>query len=215
MNLLTVEWKVGVVFSNARSTDCFAPERPTTTKLGLTNNRLTAPTNELYKTAIDFCCIAMHALVISGNKVLILKVCPRGLPRKLASSRSGLPRCLALYGVTTRKTTVYHSDRVRPRNRAVLFTRGIAYSKKEKNTENFTPTFLFSSKKKFFSATAQLSPAESSSKGVFRRVLHHNIEFLSISTLIFYIHTLSTTKKFISMALCNIIRKTQCYGLGL
>ena len=94
----------------------------------------------------------------------------------------------------------------------------ITYSKKEKNTKNsvtFTPTFLFSSKKKFFSATAQLSPAESSSKGVFRRVLHHNIEFLSISTLIFYIHTLSTTKKIISMAMCNIIRKTQCYGLGL
>ena len=41
------KWKVGVVFSNARSTDCFAPERPTATKLGLTNNRLTAPMNEL------------------------------------------------------------------------------------------------------------------------------------------------------------------------
>ena len=117
--------------------------------------------------------------------------------------------------------TLYLQNRLKRRHAAmacVQLYNSITYSKKEKNTKNsviFTSTFLFSSKKKFFSATAQLSPAESSSKGVFRRVLHHNIEFLSISTLIFYIHTLSTTKKFISMALCNIIRKTLCYGLGL
>ena len=84
----------------------------------------------------------------------------------------------------------------------------ITYSKKEKNMKS---SAIFS-KKKFISATAQLSPAESSSKGIFRRVVHHSIEFLSISTLIFYIHTLSTTNFFISMAMC---KKTQCYGLGL
>ena len=115
--------------------------------------------------------------------------------------------------------TLYLQNRLKRRHAAMAYVcSSITAShtaKKEKNSVIFTPTFLFSSKKKFFSATAQLSPAESSSKGVFRRVLHHNIEFLSISTLIFYIHTLSTTKKFISMALCNIIRKTQCYGLGL
>ena len=36
----------------------------------------------------------------------------------------------------------------------------------------------FCSKKKSSLATTQLSPAESSSKGVFRRVLYNNIEFL-------------------------------------
>ena len=132
------------------------------------------------------------------------------------------PRAIILPRSTKKHT---HSVSTKPFEAAtcsdglcVQLCNSITYSKKEKNTKNsviFTPTFLFSSKKKFFLATAQLSPAESSSKGVFRHVLHHNIEFLSISTLIFYIHTLSNTKKFISMAMCNIIRKTQCYGLGL
>ena len=89
------------------------------------------------------------------------------------------------------------------------------YSKKETNTMNFvfyTPTVVFSAQKKFILATVRLSPAESNSKGVFRRGLYHNVEFLSISTLAFCIHTLSTTKKFITMAMC---RKTQRYGIGL
>ena len=67
------------------------------------------------------------------------------------------------------------------------------YSKKETNTMNFvfyTPTVVFSAQKKFISATVRLSPAESNSKGVFRRGLYHNVEFLSISTLAFCIHTL-------------------------
>ena len=92
------------------------------------------------------------------------------------------------------------------------------YSKKETNTLNFvfyTPTVVFSAQKKFILATVRLSPAESNSKGVFRRGLYNNVEFLSISTLAFCIHTLSTTKKFITMAMCNIIRKTQRYGIGL
>ena len=92
------------------------------------------------------------------------------------------------------------------------------YSKKETNTMNFvfyTPTVVFSVQKKFISATVRLSPAESSSKGIFQHGLYNNIEFLSISTLAFCIHTLSTSKKFITMAMCNIIRKTQRYGIGL
>ena len=92
------------------------------------------------------------------------------------------------------------------------------YSKKQTNTINFvfyTPTVVLSAQKKFISATVRLSPAESNSKGVSRRGLYHNVEFLSISTLAFCIHTLSTTKIFITMAMCNIIRKTQRYGIGL
>ena len=99
--------------------------------------------------------------------------------------------------------TLYLQNRSKRRHAAMAYVcvqlyKSTTYSKKEKNTKNsviFTPTIPFFSKKKFISATAQLSTAESSSKGVFRRVLHHNIEFLSISTLIFYIHvhTLSTT----------------------
>ena len=74
-------------------------------------------------------------------------------------------------------------------------------TKKETNTMNFvfyTPTVVFSAQKKFISATVRLSPAESNSKGVFRRDLYHNVEFLSISTLAFCIHTLSTTKNITS-----------------
>ena len=84
------------------------------------------------------------------------------------------------------------------------------YSKKETNTMNFvfyTPTVVLSAQKKFISATVRLSPAESNSKGVSRRGLYHNDEFLSISTLAFCIHTLSSTKNIITMAMCNIIEK--------
>ena len=49
----------------------------------------------------------------------------------------------------------------------------------------YTPTVVISAQKKFISATVRLSPAESNSKGVFRRGLYHNVEFLSLSTLAF------------------------------
>ena len=132
------------------------------------------------------------------------------------------PRAIILPRSTKKQT---HSLSTKPFEAAtcsdglcVQLYNSTTYSKKETNTINFvfyTPTVVFSAQKKFISATVRLSPAESNSKGVFRRGLYHNIEFLSISTLAFCIHTLSTTKKFITMAMCNIIRKTQRYGIGL
>ena len=111
-------------------------------------------------------------------------------PFEAATCSDGLHVCVQLYNSTT-------------------------YSKKETNTMNFvfyTLTVVFSAQKKFISATVRLSPAESNSKGVFRRGLYHNVEFLLISTLAFCIPTLSTTKKIITMAMC---RKTQRYGIRL
>ena len=159
------------------------------------------------------------------NRIGRIPICRNSMVKGADDLRNAPPICCPRAIILPRSTKKHtHTVSTKPFEAAtcsdglcVQLYKSITYSKKEKNTKNsviFMPTFLFSSKKKF-SATAQLSPAESSSKGVFRRVLHHNIEFLSISTLIFYIHTLSTTKKFLSVAMCNIIRKTQCYGLGL
>ena len=67
------------------------------------------------------------------------------------------------------------------------------YSKKEMNTMNFvfyTPTVVFSAQKKFISATVRLSPAESNSKGVFRRGLYHNVEFfVDIKSCLLHTHS--------------------------
>ena len=109
--------------------------------------------------------------------------------------------------------TLYLQNRLKWRHVAMAYVcvlyNSTTYSKKEKNTKNSVilrqPTLF--QQKKFILATAHLSPAESCSNGVFRRFLHHDVEFLLISTLVFYIHTLSTAKKIIiSMAIDHITR---------
>ena len=100
------------------------------------------------------------------------------------------PRAIILPRSTKKHT---HSISTKPFEAAtcsdglcVQLYNSITYSKKETNTMNFvfyTPIVVFSAQKKFISATIRLSPAESNSKGVFRRGLYHNVEFLSISTL--------------------------------
>ena len=133
--------------------------------------------------------------------------------RKSLRVQSTPPTCCPRATILPRSTKKHtHSISTKPFEAAtcsdglcVQLYNSITYSKKEKNTMNFvfyTPTVVFSAQKKFISATVRLSPAESNSKGVFRRGLYHNVEFLSISTLAFCIHTLSTTKKCITMAMC-------------
>ena len=63
---------------------------------------------------------------------------------------------------------------------------------------------LSAAKKKSSSATAELSPAKSSSKGVFRCVLHNNIEFLLLPPT--YIHLYTHSQHYES---CDVISHIQ------
>ena len=79
---------------------------------------------------------------------------------------------------STKKHT--HSISTKRLQLCVQLYNSTTYSKKETNTMNFvfyTPTVVFSAQNKFISATVRLSPAESNSKGVFRRGLYHDVEF--------------------------------------